>query len=306
MTERFHWIKSFFYGNYFYGICAVALSIECSLQLQLPLNSILFYLALFCATILYYTHAYYLEIGKKQQNNNERATWYRVHQKQITRSQLFFTLLLGLIVLLLFNGLQPLFTQLPLHNWIILLMFGLIAAAYYKSLYQDWGGWGFRNNGLIKPFLIGWVWAGAVSFAPVFFYDLTHPGSTYTADFISWLLFLKNWLFISLLCILFDIKDYANDANQPLKTWVVKIGLRKTLFKLIIPIALISLGLYWLLAWIQGFSFFRILFNTIPYILLITVSTQMHRRKSILYYLAIIDGLMLVKAICGALGMLGT
>jgi hypothetical protein len=31
----------------------------------------------------------------------------------------------------------------------------------------------------------------------------------------------------------------------------------------------------------------------------------MHQRKSILYYLAIIDGLMLVKAICGLAGMMG-
>lgn len=305
MTSSFNWIKSFFYGNYFYGICAVALSIECSLQLRLPLNNIFFYLTLFCATVLYYTHAYYLETGRKPQNQNERATWYKIYQKQITQSQLIFTFLLGLLVLLLFNGLQPLFSQLPLFNWIILLVFCLIAAAYYKSLYPGWGNWGFRNNGLIKPFLIGWVWAGAVSFLPVFFYDLSHPGSTYTANILTWLLFLKNWLFISLLCILFDIKDYANDANQPLKTWVVKMGLRKTLFGLIVPVALLSLGLYWILAWLQEFSLFRILFNTIPYILLITVSTQMHRRKSILYYLAIIDGLMLLKAVCGAIGMLG-
>jgi hypothetical protein len=29
----------------------------------------------------------------------------------------------------------------------------------------------------------------------------------------------------------------------------------------------------------------------------------MHRRKSILYYLAIIDGLMLAKAVCGIIGI---
>lgn len=305
MIAGHNWTKRFFYGNYFYGICAVALSVECSLQLQLPLNSILFYLALFCATVLYYTHAYYVETQQQPEHRNDRAFWYKTHQKQITQSQLGLTFILGLLLLLLFNGLQPLFAQLPFYNWIILLIFGLIGAAYYKSLYPGWGNWGLRNNGLIKPFLIGCVWAGAVSFAPVLFYDLSHPGAAHTAEIITWLLFLKNWLFISLLCILFDIKDYATDANQPLKTWVVKMGLRKTLFGLIIPIAFISLGIYWLLAWLEDFSISRIIFNTIPYILLITVSTQMHRRKSILYYLAIIDGLMLVKAICGAMGMLG-
>ncbi|OYY10483.1 MAG: hypothetical protein B7Y66_05685, partial [Sphingobacteriia bacterium 35-36-14] len=181
----------------------------------------------------------------------------------------------------------------------------LMGIAYYKQMHPILGKWGLRGNGLIKPIIIGGVWAGMVSFSPVFFYDLSFPGQDKSLDIMTWILFIKNWFFISILSILFDIKDYANDANHQLKTWVVQFGLKKTLNWIIYPMTILSMLAYWFFAIRQEFSIFSILFNSIPYVLLITVCTYMHQRKSILYYLAIIDGLMLVKAICGITGMLG-
>ena len=104
-------IKGFFYGNYFYAICAVALSIECSLQLGLPLNNIFYYLLIGFATILYYTHAYYIEIRRNPINLNERTAWYLHNKKKIEGSQLLLTALIAIISLLLVNGLQPHFSK---------------------------------------------------------------------------------------------------------------------------------------------------------------------------------------------------
>lgn len=300
-----NFIKVFFYRNYFYAICAVALSIECSLQLGLPLNNIFYYLFVCYATVLYYTHAYYTEINRKPINLNDRTAWYLRNKKRITRSQLFLTFLLATIILLIVNGLQPNFSKVNLKSWLILFTFLLIGLAYYKQTHPFLGKWGLRNNGLVKPLIIGLAWAGMVSFSPVFFYDLSYPGQNKSLASLTWLLFVKNWLFISILCILFDIKDYANDANHQLKTWVVQFGLKKTLYWVVYPMTLFSILVYWIFAIEQEFSIFRILFNSIPYVLLITVCTFMHQRKSILYYLAIIDGLMLAKAICGITGMFG-
>jgi len=83
-----------------------------------------------------------------------------------------------------------------------------------------------------------------------------------------------------------------------------KIWPEKNPFFIILPMAIISL-----LAFIQftvshHFPMSRILINSIPFILLILVAWSMQRRQSILYYLAIIDGLMLVKAACGIMGVL--
>jgi hypothetical protein len=44
--------------------------------------------------------------------------------------------------------------------------------------------------------------------------------------------------------------------------------------------------------------------NIIPFVALLIVAYSMHRRQSILYYLIAIDGLMLLKAICGSIAMI--
>ncbi len=110
-------------------------------------------------------------------------------------------------------------------------------------------------------------------------------------------------MYITMLCIMFDIKDYAADHNHQLKTFVVRYGLRKTIFYILIPLTLVGLGTFLMYALLRNFPLLRILINTIPFILLIIVAYSMHRRKSILYYLAIIDGLMLAKAVCGIIGI---
>jgi hypothetical protein len=66
---------------------------------------------------------------------------------------------------------------------------------------------------------------------------------------------------------------------------------------------MVGLGTFIMYAMLRDFPLLRILINTIPFILLIIVAYSMHRRKSILYYLAIIDGLMLAKAVCGTIGI---
>ena len=80
---------------------------------------------------------------------------------------------------------------------------------------------------------------------------------------------------------------------------MVRLGLRKTIFFLVIPLSSWGLATFVIYAVLRDFPLARILINTIPFILLITVAWSLRQRKTILYYLAIIDGLMLVKAICG-------
>lgn len=110
-------------------------------------------------------------------------------------------------------------------------------------------------------------------------------------------------MYITMLCILFDIKDYAMDYNAELKTLVVKLGLRRTIFYFIIPLCVVGLGSFLVYAIARDFSLLKILINIIPFVLIIIVSYSMHHRRSIFYYLIIIDGLMLAKALCGITAM---
>src|SRR5436189_5095328 len=82
-------VKFFFFGNYFYGTCAVALSIEASLQQGFPLNGIWWYALVFSCVVLFYTYAYLTE--SSQVAANTRLLWYAQHKKFIIGSQIFFT-----------------------------------------------------------------------------------------------------------------------------------------------------------------------------------------------------------------------
>jgi len=292
--------RSLLFGNYFYGICAIALSIEACLQQGSSLNSPTYYLLVFVATVLYYTHAYIAE--PVSEPGNQRSAWYHTHRQFVKYSQLIFT------VVLLITGMDLLganwshvkYTSLLL--WVMAGLFPLVAALYYGSLIPGRATNSLRKQGWLKPFVIGFVWAGAVTIYPVLFYSI-EEGIPYIPGLVSILLFIKNFMFITMLCIMFDIKDYAADHNRHLKTFVVSLGLRKTIFYIIIPLSIIGLGTFILYAVLRHFPFLRIVINTIPFILLIIVAYSLHRRKSILYYLAIIDGLMLAKAICGIIGI---
>ncbi|MBV9988244.1 MAG: hypothetical protein JO301_11215 [Chitinophagaceae bacterium] len=293
--------RSIFFGNYFYGLCTVALSIEAVLQQLHPLNSLTYYIFVFCGTVLYYTHAYIAEPASIDPAH-KRSVWYYRNRRFVRISQMVMTAIVivtGLIMLL------PNRTHI-LHmswlQWFVAGIFPLIAALYYGSASPGSSTNSLRKQGWIKPFLIGFVWAGPVTLYPVLFQSI-ESGAIYEPGLVGFLLFIKNFMFITMLCIMFDIKDYAADHNQNLKTFVVRLGLRKTIFYILIPLSVLGLGTFILYAELRHFPLLRVLVNTVPFILLITVAYSMHRRKSILYYLAIIDGLMLAKAVCGTIGI---
>ena len=188
--------------------------------------------------------------------------------------------------------------QLNFFNGLLLSIFPITGLCYYGINHKTVKRLSLRNIGWLKPFLIGFCWAGMVTIYPVFYYCLEH-NLTYEVSALTVLLFIKNFMFISMLGILFDIKDYATDSNHLLKTFIVKKGLRRTIFFIIIPLSLLGLGSFIIYGSTHQFSLQKMLLNSLPFIALIMVAWSMQRRKSIFYYLIVIDGLMLLKAICG-------
>jgi len=289
----------FFFGNFFYGICTVALSIETSIQRDYPLNNFWYYILLFTATVVYYTMAYInVTVPDK---NNIRAVWYMQHRKYILLSQLFLSIISIISVFFLIYPILPHILQMPWYQWTLIILFPLSALLYYGVLLPHYHLLNLRNTGWLKPFVIGFVWSGVVSIYPVMFYCINR-NIPYILSAFGLVLFIKNMMFITVLCIMFDIKDYASDYNTELKTFVVKMGLRKTIFNIMIPLSVLGFGSFLTYNFIHHFPPGRIFINTIPFILLIIVAYSMYQRKPILYYLAIIDGLMLIKAICGIIG----
>jgi hypothetical protein len=290
-------IKLIFFGNYFYGICAVALAIEGSLQQGYPLNNILFYILAFCSTVLFYTKAYIMtEVS--DDIANIRSMWYARNKTLMWRNQWTFMALFlissGWFVVTYWENIW----QMNWLEWSLIIAFPLASGLYYGVDSKYLGTYKLRNIGWLKPFIIGYTWAGLATIYPLLYYCIVH-GTHYEVTLHGCFLFVKNFMYVTILCILFDIKDYAMDYNKQLKTVVVKLGLRRTIFYFIIPLCIVGLGSFITYALFQHFSTLKILINMIPFILIIIVAYSMYSRRSIFYYLVIIDGLMLVKAACG-------
>jgi hypothetical protein len=288
-----------FFSNYFYGLCAVALSIEAALQQRIPLNGILYFFLIFITTVLYYGYPYIRKCSAI--SSNPRTNWYIRHYKLVRWNQIIITIILLVSLVLFLWNYWEIVLKIPSGQWLLIFIFPIVAALYHGINFLS-GKYSLRKIGWLKPFIIGFTWAGMVTVYPVLFYDIMN-NLDYIPGWITVLLFLKNFMFITVLCIMFDIKDYAADYVSRLKTFVVKIGLRKTIFCILLPLSLLGLGSFIYYAAGHQFHRAKIVLNIIPFVLLIIVSFSLCRRRSIMYYLVIIDGLMLIKAVCGSIAM---
>ena len=303
MKKTFHKLtQHIFFGNYFVALCAVALSIEAQVQQQLKPNTYLYYILLFSLTVLYYSKAYLLTDANPNLQNS-RSIWYRENKSKI-RVSMFVLIIVAVISVfyILINYFSTIFF-LETKIWLLMAAFPVFSILYYGVNFMDKTGVSLRRFGWLKPFVISMVWSGVVTIYPTIFYAISH-NTKFQIESTTILLFCKNFLFIAVLCIMFDIKDYAMDYNYQLKTFAVSLGLKKTIERVILPLCVASLGIYLLFSTTFQLHPFRIVFNTFPYIATIFVAIRLYRRKNILYYLIIIDGLMLFKACCGILGSL--
>ncbi len=293
-------VEWLFYGNYFYGCCAVALSMEASLQQGYPLNDWLYYAMVFLCTTLFYTYPYVRR--RPLPGQNARSNWYARHFNRAKISQVLLTVLVlcGLVYYAVTEG--QMLLDLPLRQWLWPMIFPLVGFLYYGFTWL-YGEYNLRRIGWLKPFLIGFTWAGWVTVYPVWSL-VTENGEQYVPTLIAAFLFVKNFMFVTLLCVMFDVKDYASDHKSRVRTFVVRLGLRRTIFYVLLPLSVLGLGSYVTYGIVRHFHFMRIVLNIIPFVLLLWMAWSLRKRRSLLYYLVWVDGLMVVKAVCGILGML--
>lgn len=311
-------IEFIFFGNYFYALCVLSLAIEASLQQGVQLNHPSFYILLTSGTVLYYTYAYMGEISfriaflrkeikltppAEYHYYNRRTNWYHRNDRLLNITQII------LLVIALYSAFDLAFIRLShifsltLFEWVMLLTVPFVALFYYGNEFFPFFKINLRKTGWMKPFVIGFVWAGVVTIYPPLFRQW-QLDLHYSFDIMALWLFIKNWMYVAVLAIMFDIKDFADDANRKVKTFVVRAGLRKTIFLILLPLIIIGLISFSIFAYEMSFGRMHYLINLIPFILLIIVAYSMHRRRPILYYLIIIDGLMLLKGVCGIIGVL--
>lgn len=290
------------FGNYYLAFCIVALAFEASLKNGFCISDFYFYLLLFLSVVVYYTHAYIGNYTGKQ-TLNARTIWYSQNRRLIFFTQLIFTVIIACICVYLLINYGAHLAVFSIQNWLLLLLFPFIALLYYDVVFPARFHFRLRNIAWLKPFIIGFVCTGTIAVYPLLFHALQHR-QAFHFSFVEGCYFLTNWLFITAIAIMFDIKDFAADHNYHLKTFVVTKGLRRTIFFILLPLAAFSFFSFFLFAWLKQFSTLQIIINTIPFFLLFAAAASLRRRKGILYYLVIIDGLLLAKAAFGVAAMM--
>jgi len=286
-------LKFLFFGNYFYGLCAVGMALETYHTLRLPIAWSLL-LLLFLSVITFYTHAYrYAHLGHdqaahKQQFYYQRNLWYYTHYKKLKWLQLLNGLVIGLLSYQIFIlDLAPGFTS---GDYFILSV-TLLAGLFYIGL----GKFSGRNIRAGKNMIIAWVWAGMVTGLPAVGRGLSWPVSLSFA-----LLFVENFLFVLILSIVFDIKDYVVDATRGLSTIPTKLGFKKTLQHTIMPLSLLLFTVHLIdLFLVNELNIGLKALSLLPFLFLLALPRLLKRRQSLLFYLLIIDGMMLFKGLLG-------
>lgn len=283
------------YSNLFYGLCIVFSIWETVVRLQLlPLDP-LFYLFAFTGTVLFYNYPYFN--NRLAVVDNPRAKWY-IHHRKLALWNVYLCALLFLIsgLYLGFDYHEAIF-QWSFSRWILVLVFPLIAVWYYGTdsvlkIIQ------LRDIGWLKPLVIGLVWAGVSVIYPWVLSDLKSAQLTNFTG-LKFMLFLKCTMYLAMLAILFDIKDMIADKTLNLKTIIISIGIQKTMSFVIIPLTLLGLLVFFSFAYFSDFSWLKTLLLAVPFLALIFVTKFFNKQRSLLFFLLVIDGMIIFKAVFG-------
>lgn len=292
-------VDALFYGNYFYGICAVAQVLETSTQLGLPTDNGWLYAATFVGTTLFYTYPY-AQPRPAAHDDSARTTWYRRHASFVHASQAALTLALVVLGGTFAVRHAAALRVMSLVEWLVLLGVPALGAVYY--------GWPWRSRlalrrrGWLKPFVIGGAWAGVVVAYPLLFAHLQYRQAV-SPSLLMGLLFVKTFMFVSMLAMLFDIKDQDHDRAHRLDTWPVTLGVHDTRLRVVVPLTLLGVVTFLTYAAMHAFSTVRMALVLVPFALLLATTMALRQHRSLLYYLVVVDGLMLVKAIFGIASM---
>ncbi len=269
--KLFHFLL---FGSIFIAICAVAMCIETNILLKLPLNSIGFYLFVFGATLVQYNLHYVSKTAAI--DGSPRLHWSRHQQKT-------HYILITLGTAMIIYGL----ITFPLHHYIVLMILGAASFLYsFPFLPAKNGRKRLKDFGLLKIVTLSLMWTLVTVWFPV---------NRMPFDITAFLfVFGKRFIFIFILCLVFDIRDAVVDSKHGIRTMPVMLGIRKSF--------LICYALLVLLVFINVAEYFIFGSDYLLAFLLSIVVTAMvvrysEKENSDITCLFGIDGMMLLQAI---------
>src|SRR5690606_38521375 len=133
-------------------------------------------------------------------SDNPRIHWYANNQTFISKVQISLSFIiifcLGIFIVQHFKSIL----NLSVFEWSLILIFPLTAILYYGINIRFFSKLTLRNIGWLKPFIIGFTWAGLGTVYPILFYCID-ANIQYKPTLVSCFLFIKNFMFVTVLCI---------------------------------------------------------------------------------------------------------
>jgi len=264
------------YSSVFISCCAFGLAAETYLLAQLPV-SLPLCVFIFLSTFFTYNLSSVQSVlrNPRQPLSRQSSSWSQRHKHLLA--------MLGLASLLA-AGYVYFTYKLKLNSW-FLLHLALIAVGYtVPMVYNRREAKPLRSVPFLKVFLIAYVWAAATALLP-----LSDAGvALWEGQAI--MLFLRRFVFILALALLFDIRDYSYDRHTNTLTLPGRIGISNT--KLLSLVLLLVYALL-VLSTEQGAVSWALLASALGAGLVVIFSAE---EKSRMYYAALADGAMLLHA----------
>ncbi len=257
------------YANVFIAICSLAQVFLTYQLFPIPVNfdnnSYLVFVLL--CTFLQYNVQRGYHVVNEIHNHSPRSQWTLRHKKVM-----LYSLGISLVAVLF------------LCNKLSYLSIGIMVGAEIISTLYYLQPFNLRRHGYIKPFLISFVWVISCSLVPLIENDLLTAHS-------GWFL-ASQFVFISVLCMLFDIKDNEADYLSGVNTYANRFGVNTTK---IICCALVVIGFTCFYKFNHEPDFL-IKSIALRLILLATILFTNDNKHSFYFYLWI-DGLLILQAI---------
>lgn len=262
------------FSSIFIAVCAVSFAVETNILLGLPLNSVGFYGFIFGATLFQYNLHYVLKSSAAA--NSARLAW------SLKNKKIHHLLLIAGFILIIIS-----FLSFSLKHFYVLPFLGVIAFFYSFPFLPFGKKKRLKEFGILKILTLTLLWTLVTVWFPV---------NTMSYDpALFWLVFAKRFLYMFVLCLLFDIRDVEIDRENGIKTIPARFGninsYKLSYFVLAIFI-LLSAGQYFFWGH-TGFLISMI----ISCLVTIVIIEMTKKNKSDYIFLAGIDGMMLLQAL---------
>jgi 4-hydroxybenzoate polyprenyltransferase len=268
-------LKGILYSSVFISLCAFALTVETYLLANLPVSLPMAVFILLATLFTYNLSSIQSEIRKQEPKFADPDSWWYQHKRLLAIVGVL-SIVLATIVYLYF--------ELRLNFWFVLHL-AIISVGYsVPVVYRKRSVKPLRRVPLLKVFLIAYVWAMVTALFPLM------DAGVYILDAQALLLFLRRFMFILSLALLFDIRDYTYDRHTNTLTVPGLIGVN---FTKLLSLGLLTVYSLLVVATETGSTEIALLVAAAMAATVVWFSSELKPR---LYFMLLADGVMLLHA----------